>query len=315
STWQLYAGLGGALRSRGALAEAAGELRKGIEQIERVSGGLPLPEHRAAFREDKWNVYVELAFVERERGRTEAAFETSERLRERQMLDLLAQGRVAAGDVAPELATREQDLRRRMAELTRQLEASPDSAPALRDPARPGAATRATDAALDSAQEAYRPLLRALHAREPDGGGGPACLVAVAAAAVPAAGRTGRGDRPARGQAAATHRAARRVALPALRGARGPGSAGAAPGRAVCAGVRSVGVRLAAAARAPGGDGRQWCARPCTPDRGVAGLPGRGRRHRADLRRPRARAYGRGSHRERVPRSRARAGRHSSRNV
>jgi len=159
STWQLYAGLGGALRSRGALAEAAGELRKGIEQIERVSGGLPLPEHRAAFREDKWNVYVELAFVERERGRTEAAFETSERLRERQMLDLLAQGRVAAGDVAPELATREQDLRRRMAELTRQLEASPDSAPALRDPARPGAATRATDAALDSAQEAYRALL------------------------------------------------------------------------------------------------------------------------------------------------------------
>src|SRR3989449_8980463 len=46
-----------------------------------------------------------------------------------------------------------------MAELTRQLEASPDSAPALRDPARPGAATRATDAALDSAQEAYRALL------------------------------------------------------------------------------------------------------------------------------------------------------------
>src|SRR5438128_9673698 len=157
STWQLYAGLGGALRSRGALAEAAGELRKGIDERERVSGGLPLPEHPAAFREDKWNVYVELAFVERERGRTEAAFETSERLRERQMLDLLAQGRVAAGDVAPELATREQDLRRRMAELTQQLESSPDSARGLRDPA--DAAAGATGAALARAQEAYNTLL------------------------------------------------------------------------------------------------------------------------------------------------------------
>jgi len=157
STWHLHAGLGGALRSRGALAEAAGELRKGIEQIEWTSGGLPLPERRAAFLEDKWDVYVELAFLERERGRTEAAFEASERLRERQMLDLLARGRVAGGEAAPELASREQDLRRRMAELTQQLESSPDSTPGLRDPA--DATAGATAAALARAQEAYSTLL------------------------------------------------------------------------------------------------------------------------------------------------------------
>src|SRR2546425_7805735 len=39
-------------------SEAASELRAGIGQIERASGDLPLPEHRAAFRADKWDVYV-----------------------------------------------------------------------------------------------------------------------------------------------------------------------------------------------------------------------------------------------------------------
>src|SRR5439155_9942066 len=113
-------GLAGALRSRGALREAAGQLRTAIAEIERVSGNLPVEVHRAGFRADKWDVYVELALVERARGRTEAAFEASERLRARQMLDLLARGRVAGGEAAPELASREQGLRRRMAELTQQ---------------------------------------------------------------------------------------------------------------------------------------------------------------------------------------------------
>ena len=155
--WQLHAGLADALRRRGALADAAGELRSAIEGIERVSGNLPVEEQRAAFRADKWDAYVELALVERARGRTEAAFEASERLRERQMLDLLARGRVAGGEATPELASREQDLRRRMAELTQQLESSPDRTPGLRDPA--DAAAGATAAALARAQEAYSTLL------------------------------------------------------------------------------------------------------------------------------------------------------------
>jgi CHAT domain-containing protein/Tfp pilus assembly protein PilF len=154
--WELHAGLAGALRRRGALADAAGELRAAIEGIERVSGSLPVEEQRAAFRADKWETYVALALVEQARGRTEAAFEASERLRERQMLDLLARGRVAGGKAAPELASREQDLRRRVAELTQQLQSSPDSAPALRDPA---AAAGTAGGALARAQEAYSTLL------------------------------------------------------------------------------------------------------------------------------------------------------------
>ena len=157
--WGLHAGLAGALRSRGALREAAGQLRTAIAEIERVSGNLPVEVHRAGFRADKWDVYIELALVERERGRTEQAFEASERLRARQMLDLLARGHVAEAAAGPGLATREQDLRRRMAELAQQLEASPDTVSALRDPARVDAATEATRAALARTQEAYGALL------------------------------------------------------------------------------------------------------------------------------------------------------------
>ena len=163
--WQLHAGLAGALRGRGALAEAARELESGIAEIERVSGSLPLEEQRAAFRADKWDVYVELALVERARGRTEAAFEASERLRERQMLDLLARGRVAVGGGGSELASREQDLRRRMGELAQQVEAASDTAQGLRDPAH--AASGATSTAFARAQEEYRALLDQMREANP----------------------------------------------------------------------------------------------------------------------------------------------------
>src|SRR5207247_2026602 len=132
--WRLHAGLAGTARRRGALSDAVGEFHAAIAEIELSSGGLPLEEHRAAFRADKWDVYVELALVERARGRTEAAFEASEWLRERQMLDLLARGRIGGGEAVRGLASREQDLRQRMADLTRQLEASGDSESGLRDP-------------------------------------------------------------------------------------------------------------------------------------------------------------------------------------
>ena len=158
--WQLHAGLAGALRRRGALAEAAAELRAAIGEIERVSGGLSVEERRAAFLADKWEVYVELALVERALGRPEAAFEASERLRARQMLDLLARGRVApAGEATRALAAREQDLRRRITELTRQLEPPGDVDPGLRGPALAGPAAAATREALARAQDGYGELL------------------------------------------------------------------------------------------------------------------------------------------------------------
>ena len=70
--WSLHAGLGRALRRRNALADAATQLRAAIGELEHVSGGLVLEEHRAAFQADKWGVYVELSQVEWARGRREA---------------------------------------------------------------------------------------------------------------------------------------------------------------------------------------------------------------------------------------------------
>ena len=166
--WQLHAGLAGALRHRGALADAAGELQGAIAQIEQVSGGLPLEEQRSAFRADKWDAYVELALVERARGRMEAAFEASERLRARQMLDLLARGRVPDADTnSGNLRSREQDLRRRIAELARQTEPPRDNAGGgLRDPAAAGASSAVSEA-LARAQQAYGALLLEMREANP----------------------------------------------------------------------------------------------------------------------------------------------------
>ena len=164
--WKLHAGLAASLRRRGELDAAARELGVGITRVERVSGVLPLDEQRAAFRADKWTLYVELALVERERGRTAAAFEASERLRERQMLDLLARGRVASGDSAGTLASREQDLRRKIVDLTQRLESPPDSTE-LRDPRQPNPAAEGTRAALAQAEEAHGSLLQEMRAANP----------------------------------------------------------------------------------------------------------------------------------------------------
>ena len=57
------------------------------------------------------------ALAERARGRAALAFEASEQLRSRQMLDLLARGRVSpAGGVPDSLLAAEQDLRRQLYE-------------------------------------------------------------------------------------------------------------------------------------------------------------------------------------------------------
>jgi CHAT domain-containing protein len=165
--WQLHAGLARALRSRGALAEAATELRAAIAEIERVSTGLTAEERRSAFLADKWDAYVELALVERARGQGHAAFEASERLRARQMLDLLARGRViGGGDADRDPTAREQDLRRRIDELTRQVESAANGEPELRGPALDEAAGAAREA-LARAQDTYGDLLVELREANP----------------------------------------------------------------------------------------------------------------------------------------------------
>ena len=112
-----------AMRSRGALADAAREMRTAISEIERMSASLRVEERRSAFLADKWDVYARLALTERARGRDGDAFAASERMRARQMLDLLARGRIAPAVGARDTTTaREQDLRQRISDLTRELE-------------------------------------------------------------------------------------------------------------------------------------------------------------------------------------------------
>src|SRR5207248_5893612 len=78
--WQLHAGLGLARHAQGHDDDATRELRAALAEIERPSRSLTLPERRSAFLADKWDVYAQLALIERARGRADAAFAASERL-------------------------------------------------------------------------------------------------------------------------------------------------------------------------------------------------------------------------------------------
>ena len=158
--WPLHAGLARALRSRGALAESAAQLRAAVDQIERTSATLTMEERRSAFWADKWDVFVELALVESANDRPHAAFFAAERLKARQMLEMLARGRITpVSNASGALAAREQDVRRRIAELTRQVEALPSRVAAMRGPSsaesNPGVALEA----LGRAQETYGELM------------------------------------------------------------------------------------------------------------------------------------------------------------
>jgi hypothetical protein len=163
--WRLHAGLGAALRARGALAAAASELRAAVDAVEEVASKLSVDDRRTGFLSDKWEVYAALARTEQQLGRPAQAFTISERMRARQMLTLLDHGRVRVGDRA---AAREQDLRRRIAELSRDLESEESVGVTLREPSFTGLSAGAAREALASAQREYADLLLGMAAREPD---------------------------------------------------------------------------------------------------------------------------------------------------
>ena len=166
-TWRLRSGLALARRSRGFSEDATRELRTALVEIERPSRSLTLPERRSGFLADKWDVYAQLALTERARGRPALAFDASERLRAREMLELLARGRVhAPQDTAEELIAREQDLRRRIGELTRELEGGSTRSEELRGP-DVSTGSEATREALLRAQTAYAELRAELGDRAP----------------------------------------------------------------------------------------------------------------------------------------------------
>jgi len=161
--WQLHAHLAAALKSRGALDEATDELRLAAGVLEQAAAGLRVEERRVGYLSDKWHVFASLALFEQERGRTAEAFSASERLRARQMRDLLARGQLST---RPLPSRREQDLRRRSAELMRIIE-SADSRP---QSAREPGLERSADAARESlalVQEEYAALLLRLRESDP----------------------------------------------------------------------------------------------------------------------------------------------------
>ena len=165
-TWRLHAGLALVARTRGSAEDAVRELRTAIADVERPGRSLAVAERRSGFLADKWDLYAQVALTERARGHPAAAFEASERLRAREMLELLARGRVAPGDTAVDLIAREQDVRRHIAELTASLEGPDARTEDVRGPdvAGMGGATRE---ALLREQSAYADLLLEMRERAP----------------------------------------------------------------------------------------------------------------------------------------------------
>jgi CHAT domain-containing protein/Tfp pilus assembly protein PilF len=179
--WHLRLGRGLALRGQGRLAEAAAELRSSVEEVEAVGAGLPVAQRRHGYMADKWSAYAELARTELARDRTVAAFDVSERMRARQLVDLLARGRTGAPTPELALVREEENLRRQIAHLRDELYPSVGQTRSLRE-------ARTSDAPLDERRESlaalqqrYQRLLVRLQESRPEY----AALFSGAVAAVP----------------------------------------------------------------------------------------------------------------------------------
>jgi len=174
--WRLHAGRAEVARVRHQDDAEARELRAALAELDRPTRSLTTAERRAAFLADKWSVYAELALLEQRRGRPGAAFETSERLRAREMAELLSLGAIGTTpDTGSALLAREGDLRRRIAELTDRVDGPDLSRRRGADLASVGPADRE---ALARAQDAYGELLLEMQERSPQ----QAALVAPATA-------------------------------------------------------------------------------------------------------------------------------------
>ena len=163
--WRLHAGLGHVLAGQGLADQAARELRAAIAALDRPRRSLASAQRRSAFLTDKWAVYADLARLESGRRRPAAAFELSESLRAREMLELLDRGRIASPPQVPaDLGARAQDLRRQIAVLS-----SPDSGliPSSRRGPAPASPPAARREALVQAQQAYADLLSEIRERAP----------------------------------------------------------------------------------------------------------------------------------------------------
>lgn len=163
-SWRLHTGRAQALRAKGFLSEAANEFRVAIDAAEKSASALRLEERRSGFLADKWTAYTQLALLEQARGRTGEAFLVSERMRARQMLDLMSRGRVT---MMTSTSKREQDLRARVAVLTSRLESREPFQPGVRESRLSPEAADATRSELDSAQKEYARLMVRIRESDP----------------------------------------------------------------------------------------------------------------------------------------------------
>ncbi|MGD2216951.1 MAG: CHAT domain-containing protein [Gemmatimonadales bacterium] len=165
--WYLRLGRGRALHGQGRLDEAAAELRAAVDDVEAIGATMPTAERRYAYMEDKWRVYSELAQTELDRGRPAAAFETSERLRARQLVDLLGRGRTGAPSPEFAMVREEENLRRRITLLSDELYAS-SSEVSLRDVPTTSGQLDTLRGSLAAARERYERLLSRLEESRPE---------------------------------------------------------------------------------------------------------------------------------------------------
>ncbi len=157
----LSGGLGRTLQARGAVRDAAAAFQSGIAEIETAATGVAAVGRRSDFLSDKWELYTDLALAQRRLGQDSSAFETSERLRARQALSLVADD--PASTIARTTPPRLTAIRRRIAELL-DVSAAHETAVALRGPDQPQALSGGRRTALAQAEAEYSELLDSLEA-------------------------------------------------------------------------------------------------------------------------------------------------------
>ena len=159
-SWTLHDALAQTLAARQLWGAAVDELRAAARDIEAVAGRVTIEPLRVSYLADKTEVYALLARAERAAGHADLAFAASERLRAREMLDLLSRGRIAF-NAAPgdSLAVRALALRLRIGDLTAQLERGQEGRPDAMREAESEASSAVTREALAQAQDAYADLL------------------------------------------------------------------------------------------------------------------------------------------------------------
>ncbi|MGD2217424.1 MAG: CHAT domain-containing protein, partial [Gemmatimonadales bacterium] len=168
-SWHLRLGRGLALRGQGRLDGAVAEMQRALDEVETIGASLPVPQRRYGYMEDKWRVYAELAKTELDRSRLASAFETSERMRARQLVDLLAHGRTGARSPELALVREEENLRRQITLLSDDLYASLSSDRALREvPAESNPQLDELRESLAAARERYERLLVQLQESRPE---------------------------------------------------------------------------------------------------------------------------------------------------